>query len=256
MIYSQPEDTFEAVLEGAPTGLAGTLGVRVTDPPAGTTVIARTTAEISESPVGSGVYAVALAAPAVEGTYLVVWDDVPGGDPLTPEHTWTEQLVVTAVTPAVVFEPSATSYTTVAECRLYVDPGVDLPADDVDVATLIRAAERDIDTASRAIGERNAMSGLLLTPTDLPAWQAGALSRATCAQVEYRVTMGPDFFIRAQHSRVRGPDFMTEGELPFVGPKALRELEGGRLLAPRSASATVRSLIASDDDVPSMIDEW
>ena len=57
-IYAIPTTTFQAVLTGAPTGLTGTLGVRVLNlavtPPS--TAIARTTSGIEEEPDGSGIY--------------------------------------------------------------------------------------------------------------------------------------------------------------------------------------------------------
>lgn len=67
----------EVVLQGAPTGLTGQVGVRVLDQPAGTVVVPRATSPVEQAP-GSGVYAATLAAPAELGGYLVVWDT--GGD--------------------------------------------------------------------------------------------------------------------------------------------------------------------------------
>lgn len=74
MIYAQPGTTFEATTQNAPTGLTGTIGVRIIDQPAGTAMVARTTAGISEQPPGSGIYSTTLTAPDAAGTYLVVWD--------------------------------------------------------------------------------------------------------------------------------------------------------------------------------------
>lgn len=67
-------------------------------------------------------------------------------------------------------------------------------------------------------------------PMDLTANQAIALSHATCAQFEYRNEMGPDFFVRAQYPTIKGPDFATTGKLPFIAPKAVRELTNSNLL--------------------------
>jgi hypothetical protein len=101
MIYARPADTFDATTNGAPTGLTGTLGVRVIDQPAGATMLARTTAGISEQPPGSGIYSVTLIAPAIAGSYLVVWDT--GG--ATPVYAL-EELQVAGVLPAdVVISP-------------------------------------------------------------------------------------------------------------------------------------------------------
>jgi hypothetical protein len=115
------------------------------------------------------------------------------------------------------------TYTTVAACRAYAATDVALPADDTQLGDLIAKAERDVDTVLSPATTR-AANGLKLVPGDLAGWQADALSRATCAQVEYRVVMGPEFFIKAQYDSVSGPDFTTRGELPRVGPQVYVEL--------------------------------
>lgn len=94
MLYARPAQSFDITLSGAPTGLTGTLGVRVIDQPAGTTIVARTTAGISEQPAGSGIYSATLTAPSTAGTYLVVWDT--GG--VTPVYA-SEELQVTYTLP-------------------------------------------------------------------------------------------------------------------------------------------------------------
>lgn len=68
-----------AVVQGAPTGLTGTLGVRITDEDA-VVVTARTTAGIVESPSGSGTYRATLTTPDENGDYLITWD-TGGGSP-------------------------------------------------------------------------------------------------------------------------------------------------------------------------------
>lgn len=85
MITVAPSTAFKAVVQFA-SGLAGTVGVRVTDD-AGTTTIARVTAGITEYPAGSGIYQVSITSPAAQGQYSVVWDNGSG--------VWeTEELVV------------------------------------------------------------------------------------------------------------------------------------------------------------------
>ena len=74
MIYSKPSVSFEASASGFATGLTGTLGVRITDGQT-TVVVARSTAGVTEFPVGSGIYSVVLTAPVTAGQYQVVWDD-------------------------------------------------------------------------------------------------------------------------------------------------------------------------------------
>jgi hypothetical protein len=81
-----PSTSFEAVAK-FPTGLTGTLGVRIIDN-AGATTIARVTAGIAEYPAGSGIYAKTLTSPGTAGQYTIVWDDA-------DDHWAVEDLLVT-----------------------------------------------------------------------------------------------------------------------------------------------------------------
>lgn len=72
-MYVNPSTSFEAVAK-FPTGLTGSIGVRIIDN-VGATTVARTTAGISEYPAGSGVYQITLTAPDTRGQYTIVWDD-------------------------------------------------------------------------------------------------------------------------------------------------------------------------------------
>lgn len=76
--------------------------------------------------------------------------------------------------------------------------------------------------ATAKVAEVEALKVNPLTDTDRN--QTLALSRATCAQVEYRNQQGEAFFVRSQYESVRGPDFTTQGKLPYIAPKAFREL--------------------------------
>lgn len=99
---------------------------------------------------------------------------------------------------------------------------------------LLERAERDIDQAAGYwLAETNGLkfgSPLSTNEKHLEAWQVAALTRATCAQAEYRFTMGEDFFVRAQHATERGPDFQVSGKLPWLAPKAKRELDDAGLV--------------------------
>lgn len=103
MIYAKPGDTFTAVLQGAATGLAGTLGVRI-ERGDGTTATARTTAGIIELEAGSGAYAKNdLVAPGDAGTFIVLWD-TGGGTPTFAS----EELVVNDLGAPII--PGAAGY--------------------------------------------------------------------------------------------------------------------------------------------------
>lgn len=75
-------------------------------------------------------------------------------------------------------------------------------------------------------------------PQGLDVGELTALRRATCAQAEYRIEKGEEFFVHDQHESTSGPDFSTKGKLTRFGPKAREELRysglrraaGGRLI--------------------------
>lgn len=96
MIYAAPSATFAATVADAATGLVGTIGVRIENSD-GTNHTPRTVAGVVEVEAGSGTYVKAdLVAPAVAGTYIVLWD-TGGADP----DFASEELVVTTSVPVV-----------------------------------------------------------------------------------------------------------------------------------------------------------
>lgn len=119
------------------------------------------------------------------------------------------------------------SYAQRADCVDYIEG---LQVDDpVAFDRLIERAEKDVD---QALGSypRNDDTGLKLAPLELDTNDRATLRDATCAQVEYRLAMGEDFFVKAQFAEVSGPEFSTKGTLPRVGPKTWQELEASNLL--------------------------
>lgn len=119
-LYARPSATFEALLDGAATGLAGTIGVKLIDLD-GATVIARTTAGITE--LATSLYRAVLTAPAVEGHYLIRWD--------TPEEHATESLFVNATGGG---PPTAS----------HITPSLE------DVGSILRARTRSDDTGAES----------------------------------------------------------------------------------------------------------
>jgi hypothetical protein len=200
-IYALPGATFEAALDGAPTGLTGTLGVRILDTPAGTSILARTTAGIVEQPAGSGLYAVALTAPSTAGTYSVVWD-TGGGSPTYAR----EDLVVTVTIPAPV-ATSGPSYTTPDAVRSEL--GVDSTTLTDDAAgALILTAE---DLVDGELGGRwvDQTTGRKVVAADIDAWRWNKLSRATTL-LAARIYSKPDL-LEPRYRSVSGPDFSQSG---------------------------------------------
>lgn len=97
-----------------------------------------------------------------------------------------------------------------------------------EVAKLLRLAERDVD---RAAGPRHRYpDGHKFDVPNMDAAQRGFLNRATCAQAEFRLQVGPNFFIEDQRESTSGPDYSETGRLPRFGPKAREEMEQGGLL--------------------------
>lgn len=119
------------------------------------------------------------------------------------------------------------TYASVADFEAYVSDRLSL--DTPTIENRLAEAERDIDLVVGPIPIDPA-TGLKFIIGDLEPEDVTALSRATCAQAEYRVEMGPAFFRRPQADKVSGPDFSQEGQLPIVGPAAMRELTYSRLL--------------------------
>lgn len=71
-ITSAPGVSFEATVNGASTGLVGTITVRIEDGQ-NTVVTAASTTSIVES--GTGIYTATRTAPSTAGQYLVIWND-------------------------------------------------------------------------------------------------------------------------------------------------------------------------------------
>lgn len=122
------------------------------------------------------------------------------------------------------------TYATQADYEAYVEgwQTIDVAA----LERLLRRAERDIDYL---LGPGVPLeTGLRLDPTTLTAWERNALSRATCAQAEWRYTVtepvlagespGPEL------KAIKGPDFTKEYAVQGspaparFGPKVRQEL--------------------------------
>lgn len=100
-----PGSTFTAIIEGVPTGVGASLGVRIINASDDTVTLARTTSGLAEAVAGSGVYEIQLVAPSTAGEYILVWDDA------TTEYA-SEPLTVGGVAPpaGVTITPGAALY--------------------------------------------------------------------------------------------------------------------------------------------------
>lgn len=128
-----------------------------------------------------------------------------------------------------------TYYAQQADVEAYIEGWV---TDDANaLARLIRRCELDVDTLLAGFGVPYDDSGLKYHPaTDLQQWQTDALTRAVCAQVEYRFNQGEAFFTQDQYDSWQGPDFAAKGRLGYFGPKVSVEL--GRTGIARAAGVT------------------
>jgi hypothetical protein len=112
MIYKKPGEAFVAGLDGAPTGLAGKLGVSIVRKKDEAVISARTVAGIVEFPVGSGHYDASLVSPGELGDYTIFWDD---------EATFTsDDLIVSSSPPAVIIEPAYDVSSNLGKVRLLI----------------------------------------------------------------------------------------------------------------------------------------
>jgi hypothetical protein len=125
----------------------------------------------------------------------------------------------------------AEEYATYEEVRSYLGVTEDAVSDE-DLARPLRQAQEDIDAACGAWGVYD--SGLMFYDTAdneiLSDLQRAHLSKATCAQVEYRLTVGDDFLVREQHDATSGPGYGTTGTLKKVTGRAYSFLQMAGLL--------------------------
>ena len=122
------------------------------------------------------------------------------------------------------------TYATKADCVAYTE-GLS-STDDALLNRIIERAERQVDRLLR-VDFRTAVGDGVKVPdlTRLNSRESEALTRATCAQVEYRVKMGETFFSEPDRGKVSGPDFTVEGSAPdTIGPEVRNELRRGGLL--------------------------
>lgn len=125
----------------------------------------------------------------------------------------------------------ALTYTSVEDFEAYVEGWE--TENSAALTRLLERAERDIDNVFGPI-PRSSTTGLKVDPSGLQDWEAAALSRAVCAQAEYRFRVGDDELAGGRLvKRVKGPDFETEfadggagaTTRALYGPKVRLELE-------------------------------
>jgi hypothetical protein len=200
VITCAPSGTFEARADNFPTGLTGTLGVRILDD-AGATTTSRVTAGITENPTGSGSYIVTLTAPAIGGSYSVFWDT----GTVSPSTTASEQLSVAGnqivSTGATVGGSFTYAGTLAGQAITTARDKVRLELGDTDpTAILFYDEEIDVYLATRG-------QAVLITAADLCDAAATKFARAitfqTDGQTFKRETLVTAFQQRAKDLRAR-----------------------------------------------------
>lgn len=139
----------------------------------------------------------------------------------------------------------AATYTSNSDFEAYI-PGwvTDSPTA---LTALLERAERDVDAFLGPLPPRSD-TGLKLDPDSLQTWEATALSRAVCAQAEYRLLAGESRLAAGGSiKREKGPDFEREFDAStgtgapgssLIGPKVRVELEPIRHLRRLSGMQT------------------
>lgn len=99
-------------------------------------------------------------------------------------------------------------------------------AEELRLLRIIERAESQIDGIIMWRGPRDEANHRRVRVADLEPWDRECLKAATCAQAEYRVLMGEEFFASGQYARTIGPDFEVHGVMPVIGPRVWQELDG------------------------------
>jgi hypothetical protein len=179
MIQASPGATFESFLQGAPTGLAGTLTWRLIDPSDGSIETAASTAGITE--VATGTYRKQGTAPTTADTYLVVWHN--GSTEVT------EELVVTSSAPGTP-TPSGGDLTTLAAVRLMLQKdSADTAQDTIIQSVITRASVAIMHYAGREFAPQStAARKFAYTGGGVLYFGSNDLQAATLVQIDTDLT--------------------------------------------------------------------
>lgn len=117
------------------------------------------------------------------------------------------------------------------------------------ITPILRKAQYDIDAAAGG-WDLYEDTGLKFASDEyedvLTDNQLRALVRATCAQVEYRMTMGDEFMVKEQHESQSGPGYSTSGQLRKVCGAAYTALGQGGLLHLHGKATNRRTRLYGD----------
>ena len=203
MIFAAPGATFYPELDAAPTGLMGTLGVRILRNIDNVEVLPRTTLGITEAPAGSGHYTAVLIAPVDPGEYSVFWDT----GTVTPQTTASEDLTVTLVPDATDVTPTVAEVAALLHARTTVRGGSEAGTFTDTSRPTADQAQAMIDAAVPLV-----LSSVGVLPTLAECPDAPTLTGAVRALITMRATL----FVEPS----LWPEQTTAGVSPYT---ALRE---------------------------------
>ena len=239
MISATPLALTTATLEGAPAG--ATITARLVDGDETLATVVTVTPKQHASGVALDAYTATFIAPAANALPVVL--------------EWLEGATVVGseLVESSTSAPLPPTYSDAANVYAYVTgrtiEAAVLAMDPDALNQLIRRSERDVDSI---LGPAPLLeSGLRYDPLTLTTQERAALARAVAAQVEYRLEMGEEFFVRAQYDYVGGPDFSFRGQLSYIGPKVRRELAGTTLLDRLSGSGIASIRVTTPLSPPS-----
>ncbi len=218
MLQVQSGRTFYPTLIGAPPGRTGflTLAIEWLN---NTVYSPASSAGIDET--ASGSYTATRVAPVANGQYLLVWEDA------TFAQSTTELFEVVGYRSPI---NQGVPYATLEQYKAHAR--TELPID----AVIQRALwDATLDVDNLLPGNPDDLTGLRLDVDELEVWRQDALARATVNQAEFRIYMGPDYFLTSSSEVITGPDFTIDrssasGSKRRWHPQTLVELRRAGLL--------------------------
>lgn len=191
----RPGASVVCTLTEAPTGLEGTLEVGLLSLPTEAFVVPSSAVGVTEIS-NSGTYYKTFVAPDEEGTYLDVWTD--GATTVTGQ----EPIEVMFNAPSVVAVDIDESYATLADLEAYLEDGLPNGFDESYLEKVLIQASEDIDAYATGYAGLGFTRKFYSEAT--PAWwdeledrQTQAFVEATCAQAEWRLAKGDQYFVEA-----------------------------------------------------------
>lgn len=239
----RPNTEIFSILRLAPTGLVGTLTLGWVNAETGDAVGVASTSGITEIAEPSGNYTGTLTTPADEGLYIPQWINV--------DVEVLDDIVYEVLVDAPLEELDLPySYASRSDLDTYLEDGLPAGYTDLYLDKVLAKASADVDFYSTAIYveyTNHLKFAPIATPTlewdeDVTTPMRAAIIEATCAQAEYRLAKGDQFFVEAH---VGGTRRSAEGlrvnvsSEPRFAPKAVEALRRGGM-AVRLVFATAR----------------